>query len=545
MSSVKPARPAIEQGTEVTDVAIRLAGVSKTFVPGVPVLRDVTLNLRAGQVTALVGANGSGKSTMVKILSGYHEPDRGSTIEVSGSRIHDRVTPGLMRHRGVRFVHQDVSLASDLTVLDNVALDGFVTGRLGTIRWSHQKHRLNADLARWRIDARPSDVVSSLPRSTVAKLTIMRAVQRREGEHLTALILDEPTASLGHGDADDVLEWIRRLASQEHVGVLFISHRLDEVLKVSHSVAVLRNGRIVAHDAAASLDHESLVRHVVGGAVGRLYPERAPREEQTIALRVSGLSGGALRDASFVLHRGEVLGVTGLPGSGFDDIPYLLMDPTRRAGGSCELSGTPLDLAHESLASRVARGMVLVPGDRKRHSIAGEMSVRENVTLPQLGSLYRRGSMSRRAETRLATSLGSAVGVRPADPELPAGSLSGGNQQKVVLAKWLGGEPEVIVIHEPTEAVDVGAKAEIFQLIASAVARGAAVLIASVEYEDLAHLADRVLVISRGTVSAQLTGGELSATTITAAAFGLAPDGAPNDLPGHGSGDDSAAHSRV
>jgi ribose transport system ATP-binding protein len=513
-------------------IAIRVRDLRKSFVPSVPVLDGVHLDIPHSEVTALVGANGSGKSTLVKILSGYYAADAGSHIEVVGQPVAGQITPELMRRGGVRFVHQDLALATGLTVMDNVSLGGFYTSRVGRIRWRRQREQLRDQLARWHILARPDDLLSGLPRATLAKLAVLRAVQLIGDERLSALILDEPTAALAKDDAGEVLTWIRLLAAREKVGVLFISHRLDEILNASDTVAVLRNGKIAAHESSADLTHDDLVSHIVGAPIQNFYPSRPADEGRVTTLAVRGLTGGTVRDASFALHRGEITGVTGLPGSGYDEIPYLLMDPQRKATGQCELSGVRLDLRHDSISERVRRGMALIPADRKRAAVVPDLSMRENMTLPRLGSFYRRGLLSRRAESRDTQALASTFHVTPPDPDMPVSRLSGGNQQKVVLAKWFSTEPDVLIVHEPTEAVDVGAKAEIFALIARAAQQGTAVLVASVEYEDLAHLCDKVLIIGRGQLSATLDGPALTAEQITAAAFVASVTGAASEQPG-------------
>lgn len=503
----------------VAEPAIRLRSVNKSFIEGIAVLDGVSLDVPHGEVTALVGANGSGKSTLVKVLSGYHDVDAGSQIVISGVDVTDQISPELMRQKGVRFVHQDSALAGGMSVLDNMSVGNYRTGFLNRILWRQERESVRNLLARWRIDAYTDANVESLPLPTVAKLAVLRALRTSADEKLNAVVLDEPTAALGQDDANEVMTWVRELAVQENVGILFISHRLEEILKVADHVAVLRNGKIVAHEPSRELSHDRLVEHIVGGAIEKFYPDRTDTATDRVAMSVRNLAGGQVHDVSFSLAEGEVLGVTGIPGSGFEEVPYLLMDPTCRASGECEVGNRPLDLRRTTIRERIERGMVLIPADRKRTALATEMTIRENMSLPRLRSFIRRGLLSRRAENSDATRLVNTYQVRPPRPQTSVSRLSGGNQQKVVIAKWFSTAPAVLLVHEPTQAVDVGTKSEIFRLIADFAAAGTSAVIASVEYEDLAHLCDRVLVMGHGRVSAELVGDALTPERITAASF--------------------------
>ncbi|MFC5993604.1 sugar ABC transporter ATP-binding protein [Pseudonocardia hispaniensis] len=498
--------------------AVALRNVRKAYIEGVPVLAGVDLDIPHGAVTALIGANGSGKSTLVKILSGYHQADPGSQIRIGGRAI-GHLTPETARAAGVRFVHQDNTLVPGLSVLDNMLVGAYPTTRLGTIRWAREHRTVTGLLERWGIDARTTDDVGALPRATSAKLSVLRALRTRPGESLRAVILDEPTAALGKDDAAEVLEWIRGLAADNDVGVLFIGHRLDEILGVADSVAVLRGGRVVAHEPSRSLTHEQLVEHIVGTAPGRFYPDRVTPSASAVGLSVRSLGGAALGGVSFDVAEGEVVGVTGLPGSGFEDLARLLFDPDLATSGTIEIAGQRIDAATTPIAERVRLGLVLVPDDRKRLALATELSLSENVSLPRIRTFIRGGLLRRTEESRHTGILIEDYRVVPAVPQIAANRLSGGNQQKVVMAKWLSTKPRVLVVHEPTQAVDVGAKSEIFRLLAASSARGMATVIVSVEYEDLAHLCDRVLVIGGGGIVAEFGGDELTTDAVTAAAF--------------------------
>lgn len=503
-----------------TPPAISVRSLQKSYVENQLVLAGVDLDVTHGQVHSLVGANGSGKSTLVKVLSGFHAADTGSEIRIGGQLLPGQVNPDHVRALGVRFVHQDSVLLPGVSVLDNMAMGDFGTGPGWRIHWREEANRLREQLSRWGLDIDPRADLASLSLPTIARLAVLKALRRREGDMLNAVVLDEPTAALGREDAAGVLDWLRELAVHEHVGVLFVSHRLGEVLGVSDKVSVLRAGRIVDSRPATDFTEDSLVEQIVGTRLESYYPPQLqPDANQPTALAVSGLQGGRVTEASFKVARGEVLGVTGIPGSGFEDIPYLLGDPHRGGRGTVSLYGAPVDLVRTSIRERTRRGLVLIPADRKRLALATDLTVRENLTLPAVTRFFRGGRRRGKAEVAAATELATEYGVNPPRPEMTAGRLSGGNQQKVVLAKWLSTKPSVLLMHEPTQAVDVGARADIFRLIAACAQNRTAIVLASVEYEDLARLCDRVLVFGSGRITADLSGAALTPDAITATAY--------------------------
>ncbi|WP_375001257.1 sugar ABC transporter ATP-binding protein [Aeromicrobium sp. CTD01-1L150] len=514
MAATQHRDPASGHGRPV----IELRDVRKSYVAGTPVLQGVDLRVWPGEVTALVGANGSGKSTLVKILSGYHESDAGSHICFGERSMSGPVDPAAARAAGVRFVHQDAQMVPGLSVLENL-----LAGQLGSLRhrvdWNGHRDAMQRFLIDHGIDVDVRLEAGAVSLGMAAKIAIARAIGTDGAEPLRALILDEPTAALARDEADEMLSWVRELASARQVGVLLIGHRLDEILRTADSVAVLRDGRIVAHDRAADLTHDGLVRHVVGREVDAYYPDRDPAVERRPLLQVDDLNGGSISSLSFDVGAGELLGVTGLPGSGFEEVPYLLMDPETGATGRLRMAGIELDPASASVRTRVRTGMALVPADRKRRGLATSVRVTGNLGLLHLSRFRSWGGLSGAAERRHATALVRDFGVEPASPDVVAGNLSGGNQQKVVIGKWMSMRPRVLVVHEPTQAVDVGAKAEIFRLVADAASEGMAAVVVSVEYEDLAHLCDRVLVIGGGRVVSELSGDELTPAAVTAAAF--------------------------
>ena len=511
---------------------IELRDVRKSYVPGVPVLQGVDLDVRAGEVTALVGANGSGKSTLVKILSGYHEPDRGSRIRFGDQTMEGHIHPARARAAGVRFVHQDSRMVAGMSVLENLLVDRLGAGSLGTLHWPDERRRAQAFLDEHGIDVDVRADAGTVSLAEAAKIAIARAAGPESDTGLRALILDEPTAALGRDDAAEMLGWVRALARGRGVGVLLIGHRLGEILSTADRAAVLRNGRIVADTPVAELDHDRLVEQIVGRAIDAYYPEREGATGAPV-LDVEDLSGGAVRGISFSVAAGEVLGITGLPDSGFEDVPYLLMDPRSGARGVLTVAGREIRVASSPVRTRVQAGLALVPADRKRRALATSVSVTGNVGLPHLRRFRTWAGLSASAEQDLADELVRDYDVSPADGRAIAGNLSGGNQQKVVIGKWMSTRPRVLVVHEPTQAVDVGAKAEIFKLLADAAAGGMAAVIVSVEYDDLAHLCDRVLVVGAGRIVAELTGDALGPESLATAAYRYGVESLPEPASMH------------
>ena len=499
--------------------AIRLRNLRKSYIERVPVLAGVDLDIPHGSVTALVGANGSGKSTLVKILSGYHAPDKGSRIWINGQQIDGAMHPEVARAAGMRFVHQDSRLVSGVSVLDNMLVGAYHPGFAGRVRWRSERASVHGLLDRWNISVDLDADPGELSQATVAKLAVLRALRTESDERISALVLDEPTAALGNDDSHELLTWVRELAAREGVGVLFVGHRLPEILELADRVAVLRGGRVVVEEESASIDQAGLIRHIVGAPIESFYPQREEPAGDEHALAVEGLTGGRVRDIDFHVNRGEIVGITGLAGSGFEDVPYLIVDPTTDATGAVAIAGQSIDLKHTTIAERAGFGLSLVPADRKNRALAVDLSLRENLVLPRLKQFAHAGRLSHAAEHTDTITVLRRFGVRPADSRLPASSLSGGNQQKVVLAKWMTIKPAVLLIHEPTQGVDVGAKADIFRLIAESADEGLSTVLVSVEYEDLAHLCDRVLVVSDGRIVAELHGGQLTTENITAAAL--------------------------
>lgn len=498
-----------------------MKGISKSFIAGKPVLKDINFDVASGEIHALAGANGSGKSTLVKILAGYHEPDAGGQISVGGNELPLPIHSHDVRLAGVRFVHQDNGFIFGMSVLDNLCLGrGYSYGLGWKIQWKRERESVEADLRRHNVTVDLDADARTLSVSTRAMLAIIRALHKRPGEEIKVVVLDEPTAAMGREEASGLGRWLRELVSKEDLGVLFIGHRPQEMREIADRISVLRNGELVATFRSNEVSNEDIVEALVGSEIGSFYPARS-RQPGTYepVFSARNVKGGSVADMSFSVDAGEIVGITGLQGSGFEELPYLLFDAERRAKGTLIQDGVEISLAHTTIASHLSRGIVFVPGDRINNSVVTDLTIRENISQPRLSQFLKRGLLRKQLEVLDAAGISGEFRVTPVGTEDRIGSLSGGNQQKVVLGKWLAMSPRVILLHEPTEGIDVAAKKEIFKILVSHAAKGTAILVSSIEYEDLAHICDRILVCGHGEIQIELNGRDVSGDDVVRAAY--------------------------
>jgi len=490
----------------------RATRLSKSF-DGRKVLREVDLDVMPGEVHALVGQNGSGKSTLIKILSGYHAPDwpsdsPGPRLEVRGEPVDLPLSAPEAGRLGCAFVHQELPIALEATVLENLLVGRFQTAFPGRIRWGRERARVSEALLGFGLDVRPDQLVGGLPGVERAMLAILRALQGLPDDRPGLLVLDEPTAYLPRDGLERVFESIRRVAAAGH-GVLVVTHRLGEVFAISDRVSVLRDGSKVKQAATRELTEQAVIEAILGFEMDELYPEAVEREGE-VALAVEELSGERLLPFDFELRAGEIVGATGLLGAGYEELPYLLFGARRARSGVIRIGGESHEQRRLSPHRAMELGMALVPADRRGAGAVLDASVRENVTLPALRRYFRGGLLRSGEERRHVLDVLHRFDVTPPEPDRRMGTLSGGNQQKAHLAKWFDLEPRVLILHEPTQGVDVGARRAIFRLIRDAADSGAAVILASAEYADLAHLCRRALVFREGHLVAELDGEALT-----------------------------------
>ena len=493
-------------------MSLELKAVSKTF-PGQRALNGVDLAVHYGEIHALVGQNGSGKSTLIKILSGYHQPDRGAEARLDG-RPFALGSAKEAEDRGLRFVHQDLGLVLSLSTVENIMLGRPYPVRFpGRIAWRQVRAHARRAVAELGFDIDITLPVGALSLSERAGVAIARAVAGTEGQR-SLVVLDEPTAALPPDEVNRLLEIIVRLRQAGH-GVLLVSHHLDEVLRVADRISVLRDGSLVGSLLRSGVDHARLAEMIVGRVLAQEYasPEdRSPHQGQPARLEMRGVSGARIGRVDLEVRPGEVVGVAGITGSGRESFVPLLMGRLRHQG-QVQVDGREIPPGNPSEAMR--RGMAAIPGERAQYGNFPNFTVRENMTISDLNRFRQRGRISRRAERAEVESWIRRLGIVTTGSEAPITSLSGGNQQKVLVARALRLDPRLLVLDDPTQGIDIGARAQIHSIIEDCARDGMSVVVASTDSDELAWLCDRVLVFRGGVVAETLeSGADLTGSAI-------------------------------
>lgn len=498
--------------------ALQLRGLTKTFVGG-RALDQVDLDIAAGEVHALLGENGSGKSTLIKILSGYHRPDPGGLVHVGGVEL-PFGSPLGSYERGARFVHQDLGLIETASISDNLAFGpGFPT-RWGTIRGRVARSRARTALDQMELDVDPDAAVASLSPAQKTGVAVARALLADEAAPVHLLVLDEPTARLPEEEVEHLLELVRTV-SRRGIGVLYVTHRLDEVFEVAQRASVLRDGRKIASEPVAGLTRDVLLQQLLGAALEkphRLQAHEVPTGEPRLSVR--GVTSEVLRAVTFDVLPGEIVGIAGITGSGREALCATLFGARPRDVGDVLVEGEPLPAGRPDLA--MGRGVAYVPAERKIQGCFVDLSARENIAISSLASFWKLPFLRRAEETKVARGWFDRLGVRPKGAvELPLSSFSGGNQQKVVFGKWFQRQPALFLLDEPTQGVDVGAKAELHRALFEAARGGAAIVMSSSDVDELVTTCDRVVVLRAGRVVATLSGPQVNAHALSRAALGI------------------------
>ncbi len=488
---------------------LRIDALRKRFGPTVA-LDGVSFSLRAGEVHALIGENGAGKSTLMNVLAGALQPDAGE-MEIDGARYRPADPLDARRH-GIALIHQELSLCPHLTVTENILM-GREPARLGLVDRAEAERRALELLANFpHPDLTPHRLVGELPIAAQQVVEICRALASRA----RILLMDEPTSSLPRADVENLFALIRRLRAQG-LGIVYISHFLEEIREIADAYTVLRDGQSVASGAIGDATNEQLVAQMVGRPVENLFPSRAGRAPGDVVLAVSNLAAPpSVRHASFELRRGEVLGVAGLMGSGRTELVRAIfgLDPFER--GTVTVGGSPLG---RGIAGRLASGLGYLSEDRKGEGLALTMSLSDNITLTRYQSCATRGWLSLTAQRAQAARWIQALGVKARTPDQPAQTLSGGNQQKVALARLMHQQADILLLDEPTRGIDIGSKAQIYEVVARAADAGKAVLMVSSYLPELFGLCDRLAVMSRGRLSPARSISEWTPETVLHAAI--------------------------
>jgi rhamnose transport system ATP-binding protein len=495
---------------------LSLTGIVKSF-GGVRALDGVSFEVRSGEVHALVGENGAGKSTLVKVATGAHAPDAGEVA--LGGRVIARLDPLAARRLGVAVIYQQPALLPDLTAAENIALAEEQGAPWRRVRWRERRRRARELLGRVGARIDPDAAVGRLRMPEQQLVEIARAL----GSDARVIFMDEPTASLSERETEHLFAVIRELRAKG-AGIVYVSHRLEELFVLADRVTVLRDGRRVADRPIGELDRAALIRLMVGREVSAAAGEAA-RVPGDAVLEVRGLRSraGGLREATFTLHAGEVLGIAGLVGSGRTELARTLFGLTPADGGELRVRGQAVTIPGPERA--VALGLAYVPEDRKRHGVVGELPIAANLTLAILRELSRLGLLDRAEERRRAEQMSARLGVRAPSVDVPVSTLSGGNQQKVALGRWLATRPSILILDEPTQGIDVGAKAEIHRLVGELAGQGLALLMISSDLPEVLGMSDRVAVMHDARLAAILPRARATPEAVMTHALGhAAPD---------------------
>jgi rhamnose transport system ATP-binding protein len=500
-----------DAATEARQPLLTLAGIAKSF-PGVRALSGVALDLYPGEVTALIGENGAGKSTLVKILTGIYQPDEG-TITLAG----EPVSFGSARAAevaGITAIHQETVLFDELSVAENIFLGHAPRGRFGLIDWRAMNAKAAALLERIGARIAPQARLKDLGIASRHLVAIARALS----VEARIVIMDEPTAALSHKEIAELYELIERLKAEGRA-ILFISHKFDEIFRIADRYVVFRDGEQVGAGRIGETDHDALVRLMVGRAVDQIFPKQVVEIGETV-LTVSGYGHPTeFADIGFALRRGEILGFYGLVGAGRSELMQALFGLTGPSHGSMRIGGELVTIRKPSDA--IAHGIVYVPEERGSQGAISGLPIFQNITLPSLGRTSRAGFLRLAKEFALARDYAGRLDVRAASLDQDIGTLSGGNQQKVVIGKWLATAPRIIILDEPTKGVDIGSKAAVHAIMSDLAVKGLSIIMVSSEIPEILGMSDRVIVMREGRIAGVFERENLTAETLVRAAAGI------------------------
>jgi rhamnose transport system ATP-binding protein len=489
---------------------LQLSAVTKSF-GAVRALKDISFDLRAGEVHALLGENGAGKSTLIKIITGAHPPD-GGTIEIKGVRA-EKLSPAIAHKLGIACIYQQPALFPDLTVAENIGLRLERANSLSRVDWKKRRQRAGELLRRIGAEISPDAEIRSLSMPEQQLVEIACAL----GAGARIVIMDEPTASLTEKETGLLFAIIRDLRASG-AGVIYISHRLEEIFQFADRVTVLRDGESVGTCSVKDTNETTLIKLMVGREISQIFPlaESTPGEA-VLSLKNLGCAGGGVKYVSFDIRAGEILGLAGLVGAGRTELARTIFGITPADAGEIFLRGENIEI--NSPQAAVARGIAYVPEDRRRHGVILEMPIAQNMTMAIHRRIFPGTWLRFGVERACALDFIRQLDVRAYGPEAPGHSLSGGNQQKVSLARWLATKPKVLILDEPTQGVDVGAKSEIHKIIRRLAKDGLAVLMISSDLPEILGMSDRIAVMRGGTIAAMLP-GKSAAHDVMSAALG-------------------------
>jgi ABC-type sugar transport system ATPase subunit len=490
---------------------LEMRDISKSF-PGVHALEEVNFSVGKGEIVCLLGENGAGKSTLMKILTGVYQPDAG-TISFEGKEVRFKNTHDAFS-LGIGIVFQEFNLCPNLSVMENLFLGNEVRNRWGFLSYQQMRRKTVDAFRDLRTPIDPEALVKNLGVAQQQMIEVAKALSHQT----KILVMDEPTSALADNEIQVLFDIMREL-KQRGISIVFISHKLNEVREITDRVVCLRDGQNSGEVATKSVSEDGLVAMMVGREINRLYTERVTRPSNEVVLEVRDLSGPpAIQGVSFKLRKGEIVGLAGLIGAGRTEVARLIMGAEQKTSGSILLNGRLVDICHPAQA--VANGIAYASEDRKRYGLVLPMTVRENTTMSAHGRILNRlGLISSRKENAITDNYISTLRAKVSSREQVTRNLSGGNQQKIVLAKCLAIQPSVLILDEPTRGIDVGAKAEIHKIITGLADEGMAILVISSELPEIIHLCQRVLVMHQGRLTADLPRDQVNEEAIMRAAI--------------------------
>lgn len=494
------------------DTILKLNHISKLY-PGVVALDDLNIEFKEGEIHAMVGENGAGKSTMIKTISGAVQPTRG-TIEIN-NHTYEQMTPTLSRQNGIAVIYQEFTLIPVLSASENIFLGEFIMKGMVLDRKEMDK-KAEELFNRLHVDIDPSTKVADLTTGYQQIVEIAKAVSK----DAKILIMDEPSAPLTTSEVEVMFKIVDTLKTQG-VTIIYISHRMEEIFRLSDRVSVLRDGKYITTVNTADTSKSELIKLMVGRELSETYPERKNKASETV-LSIKKLTGNGVKDVSFDVKRGEVLGLAGLIGAGRTELAQLLFGYEKIISGEIILNGK--SIRPKNCIEAIAAGIALVPEDRKRQGLVLEMSIKENTTMPSMKRISTLAVISSDQEKEMSQSYMDSLRTKAPSIEQKTKNLSGGNQQKVVLAKWLAMDPQVLIFDEPTRGIDVGAKQEIYNIMNELADNGKTILMISSDMEELIGMSDRIVVLCKGRVTGLLEKEEVSQELILSKSAGSDTD---------------------
>lgn len=494
------------------DTILKLNHISKLY-PGVVALDDLNIEFKEGEIHAMVGENGAGKSTMIKTISGAVQPTRG-TIEIN-NHTYEQMTPTLSRQNGIAVIYQEFTLIPVLSASENIFLGEFIMKGMVLDRKEMDK-KAEELFNRLHVDIDPSTKVADLTTGYQQIVEIAKAVSK----DAKILIMDEPSAPLTTSEVEAMFKIVDTLKTQG-VTIIYISHRMEEIFRLSDRVSVLRDGKYITTVNTADTSKSELIKLMVGRELSETYPERKNKASETV-LSIKKLTGNGVKDVSFDVKRGEVLGLAGLIGAGRTELAQLLFGYEKIISGEIILNGK--SIRPKNCIEAIAAGIALVPEDRKRQGLVLEMSIKENTTMPSMKRISTLAVISSDQEKEMSQSYMDSLRTKAPSIEQKTKNLSGGNQQKVVLAKWLAKDPQVLIFDEPTRGIDVGAKQEIYNIMNELADNGKTILMISSDMEELIGMSDRIVVLCKGRVTGLLEKEEVSQELILSKSAGSDTD---------------------